>query len=154
VLRQRDEAVSAFFSNLTGAERTTIQVFGEELEDLQIPPAAVYPTRPGSIDIQTFQVADQATVRQALCQLADVPPRTSLPEAAQRYRLLWDLNRWLIARPMSVSHIMAQVRAEVPARAQCPDDALRAEVEAALTLGAALPDGTPGALRLRAHRFI
>ena len=28
------------------------------------------------------------------------------------------------------------------------------EVEAALTIGAALPDGTPGALRLRAHRFI
>jgi hypothetical protein len=88
VLRQRDEAVQAFFSSLTGAERTAIQVFGEELEDLQIPPAAVYPTRPGTINVQTLQVADQEAVRQVLCQLADLPSHTSLSEAARRYRLL------------------------------------------------------------------
>jgi hypothetical protein len=33
-------------------------------------------------------------------------------------------------------------------------DLLRREIEAVLSIGAALPDGTPGALRLRAHRFL
>jgi len=79
---------------------------------------------------------------------------TPVAEAARRYRLLWDLNRWLISRPMSTSQIVAQVRAEVPERKETPADRLREEVEAALTIGAALPDETPGALRLRTHRFI
>ncbi|MEI6778901.1 MAG: helicase-related protein, partial [Chloroflexales bacterium] len=70
------------------------------------------------------------------------------------WNLIPSLNRWLIRQPLSVEQIVARVRAEVPDRADAPVDAVRAEVEAALVVGSALPDGTPGALRLRAHRLI
>ena len=55
---------------------------------------------------------------------------------------------------MSVSQIVQQLRDEVPARASQEPDRVQKEVEPALVIGAALPDGTPGALRLRAHRFL
>ena len=150
----RDQAVQEFFGTLVGIEPATIRVFGEELEDVQIPTEAVYPPKPGTVDIRSLDVSKPEAVRQGLCRLAGLAADTPIAEAARRYRLLWDLNRWLISRPMSASQIVAQVRAEVPDRRDAPDGRLHAEIEAALTLGAALPDGTPGALRLRAHRFI
>jgi hypothetical protein len=70
------------------------------------------------------------------------------------YRLLWDLNRSLILRPMSTGQLIDQVRQKVPERARSTQDDLQREVEAALVIGAALLDGNPGALRLRAHRFV
>ena len=76
VLRQRDEAVQAFLSTLTGAERTTIQVFGEELRRHSDPARSRLPDPAGTLDVLTLQVADQEAVRQALCQLADLPPTT------------------------------------------------------------------------------
>jgi hypothetical protein len=106
------------------------------------------------VDIETLDVSKPESVRQALCRLAGLPTDMSIDAAAQSYRLLWDLNRWLIARPMSTSQIVAQLKADVPERSAATDKQLVSEVEAALTIGAALPDGTPGALRLRAHRFI
>jgi hypothetical protein len=154
VIRLRDESVKEFFSNLTGADRDSIRVFGEELKELQIPDGATYPERPGQTDVRELQVGDDEDVRKALCSLAQLPDSTPLDSATSRYGLLWDLNRWLIKRPMSVSQIVDVLRAEVPQRADRTDSELRAEVEAALVIGAALPDETPGALRLRAHRFI
>ncbi|MEW6137145.1 MAG: DEAD/DEAH box helicase [Thermodesulfobacteriota bacterium] len=154
VIRLRDESVKEFFGNLTGADRDSIRVFGEELKELQIPSEAVYPRRAGQVRVRHLQVSDVEIVRQALCSLAQLPENTPLNDAASRYRLLWDLNRWLIKRPMSVSQIVEVMRAEVPQRADCTGNELRAEVEAALVIGAALPDETPGALRLRAHRFV
>ncbi len=154
IIRQRDEAVQEFFGTLAGVEKSSIRVLGEELQDIQIPEEAAYPDRPGSVDTDSFDIGNREAVRQALCSLASLPSSTDLDEAARRYRLLWELNRWLARKPMSVSQIVEQVKAGTLVRANQPDDAVRAEVEAALAIGAALPDGTPGALRLRAHRFI
>lgn len=77
-----------------------------------------------------------------------------IDEAARRCRLLWDLNGWLTRAPTSAGEIAARVAAQVPERAGLPMTALRTEIEAVLTVGAALPDSVPGALRLRAHRLI
>jgi len=154
MIRLRDEAVQEFFGALAGVDRATIQVFGEELQDVAIPAEAAYPTKPGKVDVRDLDVSNAEVVRTALCCLAGLGDDTPIDEAAQRYRLLWDLNRWLISRPMSVSQIVAQIKEEVPERKEADDNRLRSEVEAALVVGAALPDGTPGALRLRAHRFI
>jgi rubrerythrin len=55
---------------------------------------------------------------------------------------------------MSIPQMVERIAAEVPARSTTDQVALRLEVEAALVVGAALPDGAPGALRLRTHRFI
>ena len=90
----------------------------------------------------------------ALCALAGVSDTIPRAEATRRCRLLWDLNRWLTGAPMSMSQIVARLRQEVAERHQAEEDILRREVEAALIIGAALPDGMPGVLRLRAHRFI
>ncbi len=154
LLRQRDEAVRQFFGSLTGVEPATIQVFGEELQEIETPAEAAYPARPGVVDIHSLALADVEKVRSGLCRLAGLAADTPLVEAGKRYRLLWDLNRWLISRPMSTTQIMSALRTEVSERTGCSDEELRSEVEAALVLGAALPDGTPGALRLRAHQLI
>lgn len=150
--RQRDQAVQEFFAKLTGAEPTTIRVLGEEIQELQIPEDSAYP--PESVDPGPIEITDPESVRQALCRLAGLSLETPLGQAAQRCRLLWDLNRWLIGSPLSLSQIVERVQQEVPLRASVDPGILRREVESALIAGAALPDGTPGALRLRAHRFI
>ncbi|MFV9505159.1 MAG: DEAD/DEAH box helicase [Oscillochloridaceae bacterium umkhey_bin13] len=64
------------------------------------------------------------------------------------------INRWLVRQPLSLEQIAQRVQAEVPGCANTPIATVRAEVAAALIIGAALPDATPGALRLRAHRLI
>lgn len=68
--------------------------------------------------------------------------------------ILFKLNEMLARRPMSMTDIVARIRAEVPERKDATPEALRNEVNAALIAGASLPDGAPGALRLRVHRFI
>jgi replicative superfamily II helicase len=152
VLRLRDEAVQEFFAKLTGCEQAAIRVFGEAIEAVQVPSEATYtatPALPGPVDLTHAE-----SVRAALCTLAGVPEHTPLAEAARRCRLLWDLNRWLTGAPLSVSQLIERVRQEVAARRDADPDTLRHEVEAALVVGAALPDGILGTLRLRAHRFI
>ena len=155
MIRQRDEAVQEFFATLTGVAPDTIRVLGEELQEVQIPGRSRIsgPSRAAWMSMR-WRSATSEAVRQALCRLAGLPADTPIDQAARRYRLLWDLNRWLISRPMSTSQIVAQMKAEVAERKDAADEKLRSEVEAALVIGAALPDGTPGALRLRAHRFI
>ncbi|NLE38121.1 MAG: DUF1998 domain-containing protein, partial [Pirellulaceae bacterium] len=154
MIRLRDEAVQEFFGSLTGADRVVIRVLGEELQDIVIPPEATYPDKAGKVNLDSLDISSPESVRQALCRLARLPAETPVDEAARRYRLLWDLNHWLITKPMSVSQITAEMREQVGVRNDTPQENLLAEVEAALTVGAALPDDTPGALRLRAHRFI
>lgn len=55
---------------------------------------------------------------------------------------------------MSISDIVERLRSEVAERGDTQRGELEAEAMSALLLGAALPDGIPGALRLRVHRFI
>ncbi|MGD0949890.1 MAG: DEAD/DEAH box helicase [Candidatus Binatia bacterium] len=152
VIRLRDAAVQEFFSKLTGAAPTSIRVLGEELEEVRVPPEAGYPQQPQQVE--HFNVGDLESVRRALCALGGLPADTPLAEAARRVRLLWDLNRWLISAPMSLSQLVSRMHAEIPDRRDSSEEDLRHEVETALVLGAALPDGMPGGLRLRAHRFI
>lgn len=149
--RQRDDAVRDFFGRLAGIEPAAeIQVFGEELQEQQIPPTAAYPAQPAT-GIQV-DVNDPDSVRRALCRLAAVADSTAPTDAANRCRLLWDLNGWLIRAPLSVDQLIEKVRTEAPARATADLAAIRDELHTALLVGTALPDGVPGVLRIRAHR--
>jgi replicative superfamily II helicase len=154
IIRLRDEAVQEFFGTLVGVPRASIRVFGEELQDVPIPAEAHYPAAPGICAHQHLDVSDPEAVRKSLCSLAGLGANTTLADAARQYRLLWDLNHWLIRRPMSLSNIVAQMKEEVPERKQTPDNELLDEVTSALVIGGAIADDTAGALRLRAHRFI
>src|SRR5262245_25721451 len=82
VLGQRDEAVREFFAALTGAEKWTIRVLGEELQDVSIPAEAVYPTKPGAVDAHALGVAHAENVRRALCTLAGSVISGGSPEAS------------------------------------------------------------------------
>jgi len=154
MLELRNRAVREFFSDLTGADRNSIQVFGEELREMVIPQDALYPAKAGVVNTSDIKLDDPTSLAGALCRLTGLPDGTPLNEVASKYRLLWDLNQLLIKKPMSVSQLVQDISASVKARRNHQSEEIAREVEAALVLGAALPDGTPGALRLRAHRFI
>src|SRR5262249_9496387 len=147
IIKLRDEAVQEFFGSLAGVDRASIRVFGEELQDIPVPTEARYPAQPGRCDHENLDVSDTEAVRKSLCKVAGLPETTALAEAARKTRLLWDLNRWLIRRPMSISQILTEVQEGVAERKTTSEDDLRQEVMSALLVGAALPDGTPGALR-------
>lgn len=149
---ERDKAVQDFFSRLVGiSDPGTIQVFGEELQEQVIPADAGYSSAPApGLKVDP---SDAESVRQALCKLAGVDAGTPVAEAARRCRLLWDLNHWLVRAPLSLEQLADRVLAEVPQRNGAQPEAVLAEVHAALLAGTALPDGAPGLLRLRAHRF-
>ena len=151
-LLRRDEAVQEFFAKLTGAPPLAIRVFGEVIDAIRIPDEAAYAPRPISPDYG--DLSDPEPLRHALCELAGAPPNTALEAAARRCLLLWDLNRLLVRAPMSASEIAERLRREVPERKDTDEEGMRREVAAGLVIGAALPDGIPGALRLRTHRFI
>ena len=154
VLRLRDEAVQDFFGKLTGEVPSTIRVYGEEIESIQVPPEAAYPAKVLVAEHSSFH-GDERSLRQALSGLAtggsdDLP----VEEAVRRSRLLWDLNQWLIRSPMPASRIADLLQQTVESRKGSSRQDLLKEIEAALVFGSAVPDGIPGALRLRAHRFI
>lgn len=150
--RQRDEAVQDFFHRLTGATQSQIRVVGEVLEEIHIPAEARFSATPPTLaDVDPH---DLAAVERALCESAGVNPTGDLAAAAANCRLLWMLNQWLVRAPMPVSAIVSRVRDEIPERRDTPEDQVRAEVEAVLVAGAALPEHVPGSLRLRAHRMI
>jgi len=153
-IRQRDAAVQDFFGRLTGTDPGAILVLGEEIETIQKPAEAAYPVNAAAPDHHGF-VGDPESLRRALSALASgAANELPLAEAVRRCGLLWDLNSWLVRAPLSAGAIAAKLRETVAARGNASLEDLLQEVEAALVFGAALPDGTPGALRLRAHRFI
>ena len=152
IIRHRDAAVQDFFGRLAGVPPESIKVCGEELAELSPPAGATLAEVP--VTDLTLNVADGESVRRALCRAAGIAEAAPLSEATQRARLLWLLNQWLIHAPMSLSQIAARVKREVPERVNADEAAIRREVELVLLAGAALPEGTPGALRLRVHRFI
>lgn len=151
-LQRRDAAVREFFSRLTGEPEQGVRVIGEVLEDIAVPTdstVAPAPPEPSELDIHHPE-----SVRRAFVALSGAACDSSAEEAARRCRLLWLLNRWLVAAPMSVAQIVERVRREVPERSQTDAALIRPEVELALLAGTALRDGARGALRLRAHRLI
>jgi hypothetical protein len=152
VARLRDEAVREFFSKLTGVEKATIRVLGETIADLEVPKEARWPAEP--VAVAPPDPRDQEAVRRAVCTLGGSPEGREVARAAREAAVLWKLGELIARRPFSLSGIADRIRSEVPERAAKDPDAIRREVEAALVAGAALPDGCPGALRLRTHRFV
>lgn len=149
---KRDEAVQDFLAKLTGFPGENFMVISEEIAELTVPPEAGWPSAPVAIDAPDYRDAD--AVRRALAQLAGATPETPLAEAAQRAGVLWKLHELLTQKPLSIEGIVESILDRVPERRGADRAAVRREVEAALVVGAALPDGTPGALRLRTHRFL
>ncbi len=152
VRRLREDAVRGFLTKLTGVPAERFKILGEELRDLEVPSQARWPEQP---------VADAGTViegpdalAKVLAGLAGSTPDRPLSQLAREAGVLWTLSDLLARRPMSVSQLVERICGQVPARAASDPNAVRREIETALVVGAALPDGIPGALRLRAHRFI
>lgn len=152
VVRLRDEAVQGFLETLTGFEGKSFKVIGEAFRDLSVPDEAAWPAEP--VDLKPPDPKDADAVAKALGALAGMTRGGQVEEAARRAAILWKLNDLLARRPLSTEGIVERIRAEVPERREAKPEAVRREVETALVVGAALPDGTPGALRLRTHRFI
>ncbi len=150
--QRRDEAVQEFFSRLTGSTPNTIRVIGEVLEDITIPAeahfAATVPT------IEPVDVSNRVTIENALCASAGITATGDLASAARHCRLLWLLNQWLVAHPMSAGQIVQRLLVEIPERQGANVVMLTREVEAVLLAGSGLPEGASGGLRLRAHRLI
>ena len=149
-------AIQNFFGRLTGVEPASVRVITEIKQAVVAPPDAGYPAAPFAADPA---LDDPETLRLALENLAGLPPETPLWEAARRCRLLWDLGRWLGEGAAAVPDLAGRLQAEVPERAAWDGETLRRETALGLRLGAALAAlpggaGQPGALRLRAHRFV
>lgn len=142
--------VQEFFGKLTSESATSIRVIGETKTQLEIPSDARYASVPYAANPN---LEDPQEIRKALAGLADQPEDTPLNEAARRARILWDLNEWLGASPLSLSQLVDLVNAK-PERNKWDKATVQKEVEIALRIGGALPEGTLGGLRLRAHRFI
>lgn len=154
----RDSAIQNFFGKLVDVEPASIRVVSEALETVTIPLDAQYaaapyaPTKPQDLE-------DPAVLRWTVARLADLPDDTPLLEATRRCRLLWDLNRWLAEGAQSLFDLVDLVREGVPKRTEWDEGIVRREVELGLRVGAALAaiegdSKIPGALRLRAHRFV
>jgi len=148
----RDEAVREFLAKLTGVREARFTVLGEELRHLEVPTEARWPADPVAADAPALD--DAEGLRSVLAAMAGASPEEPVEQLARRAGVLWTLNDLLARRPMSVSQIVDQIRQQVPARTDVEVELVRREVEVALVVGSALPDGMPGSLRLRAHRFI
>ncbi len=148
----RDAAVREFLERLTGVPGARFAVIGEELSDVVVPATARWTAEP--VDLDPPDPADAAAVRRPLARLAGLPETASIDQAATHAGILWDLQGRLIRRPRSVTDLVDEIVKEVPERRAADPEKVRREVLLALSVGAALPDGTPGALRLRTHRFI
>jgi hypothetical protein len=151
VAKERDTAVQGFFSTLAGVESGSIRVIGEEKCDLTIPDGARWTQNP---QVPKFNLEIAMSIRQAVQQLAGADQGTSLAEAASSAAILFKLNELLARKPLSIEKAVDCIIEEVPERKLSLRDSVRGEVAAALSLGSSLPDGMPGALRLRTHRFI
>lgn len=147
---RRDSAVQEFFGTLTGSSPKTIRVLGEQYGELEIPSGTQWAPNPVSVPVPNSR--DRKTVAAALGKLAGLPAATPPEEAIRKAALLWELNRLLAGKPLSLSRAAKAIIETVPARRGAALDDVRAEVHTALHCGAALTGY--GALALRTHRFI
>ena len=145
-----ETAVKEFFGKLVAESIDNIHVINETKVHLNIPADAHYSKAPYT---HGPDLEDPLAIQKALCNLVDLPENTPIAEATRQARILWDLNDWLSANPLSISDLTELVYAK-PERASWDKELIRQELITALRIGAALPEGTPGNLRLRAHRFI
>jgi len=152
IRRRRDVAVQEFVGKLSGYAPERFLVIGEEVAELAVPETARWTPAPVAVTPPDYRDAD--SVRRALATLAGLPASAPLSDAVAHAAILWKLHALLSQKPLSVEGVVERILAEVPERQGCEATAVTQEVTAALAIGAALPDGTPGALRLRTHRFL
>ena len=148
--QERDQAVQEFFAKLTGEPAATIKVLGEEIVETVVPTEARYAGHPIAEDV--LNLNSEAGLRSALCRLAGIEETRTLTEAAERCRLIWDLNRWLAKKPEAISGLVEKVKNQVFDRASVSDAEISRELQTALLVGASLGE-IPGSLRLRMHQF-
>lgn len=130
-IRLRDDAVQEFFSKISGVDKPSIRVIGEELAEIQTPPQAVYPLQP--VHFADLDVTKPEAVRKALCALGGIEDSHSftLSSLTSHSRLLWDLNCWLIRSPLSIAQIVSKVKQEIHERSHFPDTTIEDEVRTA-----------------------
>jgi replicative superfamily II helicase/very-short-patch-repair endonuclease len=149
---EREQAVQHFFGKLVGVDPATVKVITESAQKLQPPANASYATVPPPASL--IDLSDNEQLRIALCRLAGVPETTSLSEAGQRCRLLWDLRSWMGERARSIGGLAHLLAERVPDRAEWREEDRRHEIQVALAIGADLPDDVPASLPLRVHGFV
>jgi ATP-dependent helicase YprA (DUF1998 family) len=151
--RQRDVAVQDFFHRVTGEPANQIRVIAEVLENLEVPSVATFSPAVPQFN-EPLDITNARAVENALATSAGITPTGNLTATARHCRLLWLLNQWLVARPMSCEQVVSRVSSEIPQRQDADRAALKREIETILLAGSALPENIPGSLRLRAHRLI
>jgi Protein kinase domain/DEAD/DEAH box helicase/Domain of unknown function (DUF1998)/Helicase conserved C-terminal domain len=147
----RETAVQEFLGTLTGAAPHTIKVLSEERRPLEVPAEARWP--PAPVAIEPPARGDAEGTRRVIAQLAGVRGDAPLAEAVRSAKVLYYLAELLAKKPLSLGDIADAILADVPERSGAPREAVLAEVQAALFAGSQLGE-LPGALRLRAHRFL
>jgi hypothetical protein len=150
--RLRDAAVQEFLGRLSGIPGDRFQVLGEELEEQQVPATAKWRPTPSTAAVADWR--DGKQVHQALAALAGGSTADPIAKLAERSATFYWLNETLARRPMSIGQLVERAIAQVPERKGADPAAVRNELTTALLVGTLLPDGTPGALRLRAHRLV
>lgn len=147
---RRDVAVQEFFGTLTGAPAKTVRVLGEEYGELTIPSGIQWSKAPMSLPVPGTR--DRNVVGATLAALAGLPTNTPTEEAIRKAAVLWELNRLLARKPLSLTRAAQAVIDTIPDRKGADLAAVREEVHTALHCGASLFG--EGAVALRAHRFI
>lgn len=147
---KRDREIKGFFSKLTGAEETKIKVLGEKLLDISIPKEARYAKEYREIKIDFM---DLDSVRRGICNLAGIDETTDMTTAVNSCRILWDLNSWLIKKPMSVTELVQKIKDTIAERKEWNEDLIRKEVILALLIGGVLSGEMPVSLKIKVHQF-
>lgn len=150
LISRRDRDIQDFFSKLTGAEKFQIKVFGEEILDIDIPKEAHHAKEFHS---GQFNISDTESTRLSTCNLAGINQSADEVTAVRSCKILWDLNKLLIKKPMSISQLAQIIKETVPERKEWSEDLIRKEVEAALLVGATLSEDMPISLRIKAHQL-
>ncbi|NUQ74890.1 MAG: protein kinase [Polyangiaceae bacterium] len=147
----RETAVQEFLAVLTGELPQTFKVLGEERRSLETPAEARWPAQPVVVDPPAL--GDPDATRRVVAALAGLPEGASVGEAVRGAKILWYLADSLAGKPMSLSALADAVLADIPERKGAPRSDVLAELHAALFAGCQLGE-LPGALRIRAHRFL
>jgi len=149
---QRITDIQEFFGKLTGTENATIKVINESLETINIPPEARYSSKFTEVD--TEKVTDNKVLAKTISLLAGTSETEDIIKAVNSCKILWDMNRWLISRPASISQLVGLIKENVKERSGWKDEDIQKEVETALELGVLLDETSPLQLNIKAHRLV
>jgi superfamily II DNA/RNA helicase/very-short-patch-repair endonuclease len=148
------ETVATFFSALTGAPLSADGVITESRRAVAPVDGAVWTAaNVTDADIDSFDLARQADAAKLAARLTGSNGNGGGEDALRRFgdSGLARFLRQTLVTPLALDEVVNRLAAE-PARAGVPPTELRREVEAALALGPALPEGADPLLP-RVHRF-